>query len=81
MTIPAEEQASPSRRKPGSTRTKAVAWPLSAARSHADQGGIASIVDPGLRRDDDLVADGLLSWRARRPRRLMALIHQIKEFT
>jgi hypothetical protein len=42
---------------------------------------MAAIVDPGLRRDDDLVADGLLSWRARRPRRLMALIHQIKEFT
>jgi hypothetical protein len=53
MTKLAAEKMSSFRRKPESTRTKAVASPR-LARSHVGQGDIAAIVDPGFRRDDDV---------------------------
>jgi hypothetical protein len=51
--MPAAAHTSSFRRKPESTRTRAVAWPAQ-ARAHVGQGGMAVIVDPGFRRDDDI---------------------------
>ena len=65
--MPAVEKLPSSRRKPGSTRTKAVAWPALAG-SYVDQGGIAAIVDPGFRRDDDVSSSAGLGMRGPRTR-------------
>jgi hypothetical protein len=55
--VQAAEETSSSRRKPQSTRTEPVAC-LAPARAHVGQVGMAVFVDPGFRRDADVVACG-----------------------